>query len=195
MGDLFEEPEGATPITAEEQECLKPTWVISRDDLNKAETDNVLAGRTWAYGRRNPNLFTEKFLLELHKRMFGDVWTWAGTIRTTPRNIGVEPYRISTELRTALDDTRYWIENDIYDPDEIAVRLHHRLVLIHPFPNGNGRSTRLHSDLVVSQLGQQPFTWGRENLVEAGATRNQYITALQTADNYDLTPLLEFARS
>lgn len=195
MGDLYDEPEGATPITAEEQECLKPTWVISRDDLNKAETDNILAGRSWAYRRRKPDLLTEKFLFELHKRMFGDVWTWAGTIRMTPRNIGVEPYRIPMDLRAVLNDTRYWIENETYGPDEIAIRHHHRLVLIHPFPNGNGRTMRLHADLVVEQLGQQPFTWGRGNLTEAGETRSRYIAALQAADNHDIASLLEFARS
>ena len=127
--------------------------------------------------------------------MFGDVWRWAGQYRTTARNIGVEAYRIATEVQQAIDDARYWVEHATYPPDEIAVRFSHRLVAIHPFPNGNGRFSRLVGDLLARQLGQPPFTWGRANLVNAGETRARYVEALRAADNHDIGPLVLFARS
>lgn len=131
--------------------------------------------------------------------MLGDVWRWAGKFRVTERNIGMPFYEIPTALRQLLGDTKAWIEYKSYPPDEIAVRFHHRLVQIHPFPNGNGRHARLMADLLVMGLGQARFSWGRESLQEslqdAGATRRRYITALQAADNHDIGSLLAFARS
>lgn len=128
--------------------------------------------------------------------LWGDiVWAWAGDFRLTERNIGIDPHRITVDLHTTLDDALYWIDNAIYAPDEIAARLHHRLVVIHPFPNGNGRVTRLMADLLVIRLGREPFTWGRARLTDAGETRSLYIAALKAADAHDLGPLLAFARS
>ena len=122
-------------------------------------------------------MLNEPFLLNLHKRMFGKVWTWAGTLRKGERNIGVAAYRISTELRTTLDDVRYWIEHETYPPDEIAVKFHHRLVWVHPFLNGNGRHARLAADLLAVALGRPRFSWGRTSLVEAASTRAQPVGA------------------
>ncbi|MGH9895367.1 MAG: mobile mystery protein B, partial [bacterium] len=123
------------------------------------------------------------------------VWRWAGQFRTTDRNIGVEPWNIRPQLRVLLDDARYWVEHDTYSPDEIAVRFHHRLVWIHPFPNGNGRHARLMADLFAEQHGRPRFTWGSSNLAAQGAVRQQYIAALQQADQQNVEPLLQFARS
>jgi Fic-DOC domain mobile mystery protein B len=137
----------------------------------------------------------EAFLLALHKRMLGSVWRWAGSFRATERNIGVEAYKIGVELRVLLDDARYWVANETYSADEIAVRFHHRLVWIHPFPNGNGRHARLAADLLAVSLGQSRFTWGSASLIEPAATRANYVLALKAADGHDLAPLLAFARS
>jgi Fic-DOC domain mobile mystery protein B len=137
----------------------------------------------------------EKFLKGLHKRMFGRVWRWAGEFRLTERNIRVAPHRIGVDLRNLLDDCRYWIEHGTYPPDEIAARFHHRLVWIHPFPNGNGRHARLATDLLSVRLGQPRFSWGRVNLVDAGETRRAYVAALRAADGHDIQPLLEFVRA
>ena len=195
LNDLFDEPADATPLGPEEREGLLQTWITYRQELNEAEQANITAGTVWASRVRRRDLLAEKFLRQLHKRLFGEVWVWAGEFRRTERNIGIEPVQIPVELRAALDDARYWIEHEMFPPDEIAVRLHHRLVAIHPFPNGNGRTTRLMGDLVVVRLGREPFTWGRNNLTEVGETRTRYIAALRAADNYDIGPLLEFARS
>lgn len=127
--------------------------------------------------------------------MFNDVWSWAGTYRQTERNIGIAPAKIPVQMPMMLDDIRYWVENKTCRPDEIAVRLHHRLTAIHPFPNGNGRHARQMADLLIEQLGQHTFSWGGDSLADGGTLRTKYITALQAADNHDIDPLLAFARS
>ncbi len=195
MSDLFDEPDDATPLVPEERESLLPTWITYRRELNEAEQANIAAGAAWTRHQRRRDILTEDFVTELHRRMFGDVWAWAGKFRRTERNIGIDPVRIPVELRMTLDDARYWVEHETYPPDEIAVRLHHRLVAIHPFPNGNGRTTRLLADLLAARLGQEPFTWGRISLTDVGQTRTRYIAALRAADNHDIGPLLAFARS
>jgi len=195
LSELFDEPADATPLEPDEREGLLQTWITYRRDLNEAEQTNVAAGTVWARRVRRRDLLTEKFLRQLHERLFGDVWAWAGEFRRTERNIGIEPVRIPVELRTVLDDARYWIDHETFPPDEIAVRLHHRLVAIHPFPNGNGRTTRLMGDLVVARLGREPFTWGRQHLTDVSETRTRYSASLRAADNHDIGPLLEFARS
>jgi Fic-DOC domain mobile mystery protein B len=198
MTDLFHEPEDATPLAPQEREGLRQSWITLRKDLNEAERNNIVDGTAWARGRRRLPLertLRIEFVRTLHKRMFGDVWRWAGAFRTTERNIGIEAYRIPVELAALLDDVRYWIAHETYPPDEIAIRYHHRLVAIHPFPNGNGRHARLTADLLVERLGGEPFGWGGGKLVEVGELRMRYVTALRSADDHDIRPLLAFARS
>lgn len=192
---LFEDDDDAnTPLTAEEREQLIPSYITLRHELNEAEQVNIGDALRWAYARRR-DVLDQDFLSELHRRMFGDVWRWAGQYRTTARNIGIDAYRIAVEVRHAIDDAKYWIAHEVYAPDEIAVRFSHKIVAIHPFPNGNGRFSRLLGDLLAEQLGQRAFTWGRANLVDAGQTRKLYIEALRAADSHDVAPLLGFARS
>jgi Fic-DOC domain mobile mystery protein B len=192
---LFDEDDDAnTPLTAEEREGLIPTYIALRAELNEAEQIGIANAERWAFSRRRVILETA-FLQQLHKRMFGDVWKWAGQFRTSARNIGIDAYRIPVELRSLCDDTRYQIANTTYAPDEIAIRFHHRLVFIHAFPNGNGRHARLAADLLARQLGAQRFTWGSANLVDAAEARRRYVEALRAADAHDITALLAFARS
>lgn len=195
MSDLFDEPDDATPLEPAERDGLLQSWITYRRELNEAEHANIVAGAAWAHRQRRRDILTEAFIKQLHGRMFGDVWAWAGDFRRTERNIGIDPVRIPVDLRIALDDVRYWIEKEVYSPDEIAVRLHHRLVAIHPFPNGNGRTTRFLADILAVRLGQEPFTWGRVSLIDIGETRTRYVAVLQAADNHDIGPLLDFARS
>lgn len=196
MSDPLFDPgdDAATPLEPDERRQLIPTYITTRAQLNEAEQIGITEADEWAF-RRKRNVLDEKFLLSLHKRMFGKVWKWAGTFRTSERNIGVNAYRIGVDLRALLDDVRFWIANNTYPPDEIAVRFHHRLVWIHPFPNGNGRHARMTADLLAVSLGRPRFTWGSANLVEAAATRAQYVAALKAADAHDIAPLLAFARS
>ena len=194
MTELFEEPGDATPLTPDETQGLIPSDITYRRELNRAEQDNIARGQDWALSRRR-QLLSEKFIRDLHGRMLGEVWRWAGDFRTTERNLGIPYYQIPTALRELLDDVKAWIAHQGYQPDEIAVRFHHRLVQIHPFSNGNGRHSRLMADLLILQLGGERFTWGSANLQDAGEVRRRYIESLRAADGHDLGPLLHFARS
>jgi Fic-DOC domain mobile mystery protein B len=198
MTDLFQDPDDATPLDPDEREGLLQSWITHRRDLNEAERENIQKGAAWARGRRvtkPADLVTDDFAKSLHKQMFGEVWRWAGTYRKTEKNIGIDPVRIPVEMPAMLDNVRYWIENKTYPPDEIAVRLHHQLTAIHPFPNGNGRHARLMADLLIERLGGEPFSWGGGSLTDVGELRTKYIAAVKAADNHDYDPLLEFARS
>jgi Fic-DOC domain mobile mystery protein B len=194
LGELFEQPDHATPLTPEEIRELIPAHIAYRSELNAAEQENIARGQDWALSRRR-DLLSEKFIKTLHRQMLGDVWRWAGKFRTSERNLGIAYNEIPAALRQLLDDTRASIEYKSFPPDEIAVRFHHRLVQIHPFPNGNGRHARLMADLLVMSLGAERFSWGSANIQDAGAMRQRYIAALHTADDHDIGPLLEFSRS
>lgn len=197
MTDLFQEPDDATPLEPHDRQGLRQSWISNRQDLNQAEEANLAKGFAWASGRRlkPDDILTTDFVRTLHKRMFGDVWSWAGDFRTGEVNIGVLPHRISVDLPAMLDDVKYWVDHQTFAPDAIAVRLHHRLVAIHPFPNGNGRHARLMADLLVQQLDGRPFSWGGSSLKTIGELRNRYVAALKLADNYDINSLIQFARS
>ena len=128
--------------------------------------------------------------------MFDDVWKWAGDYRKTELNIGIAPHLVPAQMPALFDDVRYWVEHQTYPPDEIAIRLHHRLTQIHGFPNGNGRHAQMMADLLIEKLGGQPFTWGSGSIHDTGTLRKTYINALREADTkHDYGPLLEFARS
>jgi Fic-DOC domain mobile mystery protein B len=191
---LVEHDDASTPLSVEELEGLIPSYITLRSELNEAEQASILEAEEWAFKRKR-DVLTEKLLNDLHKRMFGRVWKWAGQHSHIGKNIGVDAYRIPVELRQLLDDVRFWIKNDTYQPDEIATRFHHKLVWIHIFPNGNGRHARLATDLLLTALGRPRFTWGRENLVDANETRQAYVDALRAADQHDYGPLLAFVRS
>jgi Fic-DOC domain mobile mystery protein B len=190
----FDADDNATPLTPAERDGLIPTHVTLRSELNELEQQNILEADQWAFQRKR-RVLDDAFLRGLHRRMFGHVWRWAGKYRTSERNIGIESYRIEVELHHLVDDVRYWIEHDTYPPDEIALRFHHRLVSIHPFPNGNGRWSRLAADLLIVQLGGERFGWGKSNLQAAGDVRRAYIEALHAADDHDLGLLISFART
>jgi Fic-DOC domain mobile mystery protein B len=127
--------------------------------------------------------------------MFGEIWSWAGHVRRSEKNIGVDRQMIRVEVRNLIEDARVWREREVHSADEIAVRFHHRLVAIHPFPNGNGRHARLMADLLAMQAGRPAFSWGGGRLASTSELRTAYITALRKADGGDMAPLLEFARS
>jgi Fic-DOC domain mobile mystery protein B len=166
-----------------------------RRELNELEQINIANANQWSFERKR-DVLDEGLLKGLHKRMFGDIWKWAGEYRKTEKNIGVNPpFRIQPEVRQIIEDVKYWIANKSYPPDEIAVRFHHRLVSVHPFPNGNGRWSRLAADMLIVQLGGKRFSWGGASLQAEGDVRRNYIDALHKADDHDLDALIAFAMS
>jgi len=192
----FEYPAGATPIDPDEADGLLLTHITSRGELNLWEQRNIADAMDWARKTGPTDILNEKFVRDLHRRMFNTVWRWAGEFRRSDKNIGVPWPEIRTGLSNFFDDVQFWLERREESDDEIAVRFHHRLVSIHPFPNGNGRHARLMTEIFQENVLHCPrFTWGGRNLSKSGETRTRYIEALQGADGGDSGPLIEFARS
>ena len=196
MTTLATTSDGNTPLSPEELADLIPN-LASKEELNEWERENILRGREWAVGDRTSptDMVSDEYVRKLHKKMFDETWKWAGDYRQTEQNIGVSVHEIRERLMALFGDTRYWIENGTYLPDEIAVRFHHRLVFIHPFPNGNGRHARLIADMIAMKLGRPAFTWGSASLVKEGEARTTYLEAIGAADDGEIQPLLNFARS
>jgi Fic-DOC domain mobile mystery protein B len=187
--------DGATPLDRDESEGLIPTHVTMREQLNRLEQENIVEAMQWLRSARPREILDETFIRKLHQRMFGRVWKWAGQFRTSDKNIGIAKERIGVELRNLCADTKAQIEHASYPPDEIACRFHHRLVWIHPFPNGNGRHARLITDLLLEKiLRQPPFTWGGMSGIPEGDVRAAYLDALRAADKGDFRRLTEFIR-
>lgn len=193
---IFDYPEGATPIDADEAQGLLLPHIRTRAELDRWEQENISEAEDAVLRRKQRDVLTEKYVRNLHKRMFGHVWRWAGEPRRSQKNIGIEWQQIPVALHQLFQDVQGWLEFQSYPPDEIVARFHHRLVAIHAFPNGNGRHARLMADVVlVHLLGRERFSWGQKNLASVGECRRRYIEALQAADRHDYGPLLAFVRS
>lgn len=191
MSIKLDQIEGATPLDPNEIDGLIPSYISTQGQLNAAEQVNIAEARVWAMGKNHDDVLSDSFIRDLHKRMFKDVWRWAGIYRKTEKNIGVDPRQVAIQVRDLCSDAAYWIQNQTYFWDEIGARFHHRLVLIHPFPNGNGRHARLATDVLMNVHRQPMFTWGG-NAEEA---RNRYLVALKAADRNQFTELLKFVRA
>ncbi len=197
MGLDFKYIDGQTPLSEEEKEELLIKSITTRGELDELEQLNIEKAIEWILNKKisKDKILTEEFIKSVHKKMLGDVWEWAGKFRKSEKNIGVDWIRIGVELRMLLDDTNYWIENNTYPPDEIAIRFKHRLVNIHCFPNGNGRHSRVMADIIIEFVfGKDVFTWNNSNLVKPDNARKEYIDSIRKADNGTINPLLEFAR-
>lgn len=186
--------DGHTELSPEDHEGLIPSYIATRGELFDAEQRNI----SQALLRRAPQaeeLLDDKYLRDLHRAMFGQVWNWAGQYRQRETNIGIDPIHIAVTVRSLLDDVTCWIDVETFSVDEIAVRFHHRLVAIHPFRNGNGRHGRVAADYLAQASGAEPFSWGRRLDVSTTDLRTTYQSALQAADNGEINPLLTFSRS
>lgn len=198
MGLDFEYIDGQTPLDEEEKEGLLIPTIATRAELDEFEQQNIEQAIQFTLMRsfKPAVIFSEEFICMLHKRMYGNVWAWAGTFRKTNKNIGVQQWQITTELRNLLNDVSFWYQNNTYEPDELALRFKHRLVSIHCFSNGNGRHSRLMADIVIEKIYKQPiFTWGAVSLSTIGNARATYLKAVKAADYGDYSLLLAFARS
>lgn len=198
MGLKFEYKDGQTPLDEEEKEGLKIKSITTQGELDEFEQLNIEKAVEWTI-RANLKLekiLTEKFIKDLHKKMYGDVWKWAGEFRKTDKNIGISWTHVGVELKNLLDDTKFWIENKTFQAEEIAIRFKHRIVSIHCFPNGNGRHSRMMADIIMESIfGKEIFSWHQSNMVKANETRKEYIKALRKADNGNITPLIKFAKN
>jgi Fic-DOC domain mobile mystery protein B len=197
MGLELKYENGQTPLNEEEKDGLLIKSITLHSELDEHEQLNIEKAIEWTMRTKlkRENILTEKFIKTLHKKMFGNVWAWAGEFRRSEKNIGVKWIKIRVDLKMLLDDTHYWIDNKTYPPDEIAVRFKHRLVNIHCFPNGNGRHSRIMADIIIeSILGGKIFSWNQSNMVKANEIRKAYIKSIREGDNGNIEPLIKFAR-
>lgn len=198
MGLNLEYINGQTPLDEDEKEGLLIPTIATREELDEFEQQNIEEALQWVFGRslRAETILTEKFVCNLHKRMYGDVWAWAGKFRKTDKNLGIDKWQIPVALKALCDDTLFWVQNETFSPDQIALRFKHRIVSIHCFPNGNGRHSRLMADVIINKVYKLPlFSWGASDLVNQGDARSAYLKAVKAADNENFEQLLEFART
>ena len=188
---LFNNRDGHTVLSSSELKGLKLAHITSLRELDEAEQTNINQGLIWLESQKNEDYLNESFLLKLHKKLFGEVWKWAGTYRKSEKNIGIDVWRIPTETHKLLADTGYWIENRSYKNwFELLAHFHHRLVSIHPFPNGNGRFSRIYTNHLCFK-NHKPFPnwlyW-----LSPEKRRSLYINALREADEKRFGPLIDF---
>ncbi|OBX23502.1 MULTISPECIES: mobile mystery protein B [Bizionia] len=198
MGLEFDYKVGQTPLDEVEKEGLKIKSITIQGELDEFEQLNIEKAVEWTiHTKLKPEkILTEKFVKDLHKRMYGDVWKWAGEFRMTEKNIGIPWTQIGIELKNLLDNTKYRIEYKTFPPEELAIRFKHRIVSIHCFPNGNGRHSRMMADIIMEPIfGNVIFSWNQSNTVKASETRNKYLKSLREADNGNFTSLIEFAKN
>jgi len=195
VDQFFDQP-GQTAIDPDELAALIPKHIRLLRELNEFEAANIhqaikkyFLGRLKKYDLCNPEV-----LRRLHRDMFDETWKWAGQYRRSNKNLGRDWWLIPEEVKKACEDLRYWRDHQIYDPAETAVRFHHRLAVIHPFPNGNGRHARLAADLLIQTAGAKTLSWGQTKLTKPGDQRNSYISALREADEGNFAPLISFAQ-
>ena len=197
MGLMFGYQAGQTPLNPEQISGLKIKTIATQQQLNEFEQANINEALIWLTSKRKiKNLLSEEFIIQVHQRMFGLVWNWAGQFRRTETNLGMDWTKIRIELRQLVADVNFWMEHQSYLPDEAAIRFKHRLVSIHCFPNGNGRHSRIMADLICQHVfDSKKFSWGQSSLVEPSAQRTEYLKALKLADKGDYSELISFARS
>jgi len=198
MGLNLEYIDGQTPLDEDEKDGLLIESISTRGELDEFEQANIQQAVEWTLKNKfNPDrILSEAFINVVHNKMFGEVWEWAGKYRKTNKNIGVDKFQISVELRQLIEDCKYWITEETYDPEEIAIRFSHRIVKIHPFPNGNGRHSRLIADIVISHIfDKQVFSWGKSSLTKSGDFRKDYIYAIHKADKGSIQELIDFSRN
>lgn len=190
--------DGQTPLDEEEKEGLLIPAIATRGELDEFEQQNIEEAIQWTLSRnfKRDSLLTETFVKDVHKKMYSNVWAWAGDFRKTNKNIGVDRWRIAVDLKSLIEDARFWIDNEVFSPDEIAVRFKHRVVSIYCFSNGNGRHSRLMADIIIEKIfSGNVFTWGAGNLSNESENRKTYLHSLKAADSGNYELLLLFARS
>jgi len=192
----IEYPDGATPLDEDYRQDLIPDIQLQAE-LNEFEQKNIVEALMWAShnSRFSKVLLSSQGLCELHRRMFDSTWRWAGRYRRRDTTIGIAWHQIPENIVLICQDAEYWVANHVYDWNELVVRFHHRLVTIHPFPNGNGRHARLVANLMLGYNGQPVLPWGGAHLEKKGKARSEYISALQEADRFSYDRLICFASS
>jgi Fic-DOC domain mobile mystery protein B len=190
------------PLGPEETGGLRLSHISTRGELRLWESGNIHAAEAWAFARKRTDLLTEKWILQLHSRMLGQVWKSAGELRsrgaTRDPGRGAPPGEIRSRLSALFENAAYWAKAKVHPPDEACIRFFHRLAAIRAFDRGSGRHARLMADLALVRIyGKPRFTWGGRPSGGAGEgeTIKRYSEAMRAADARDFKPLLAFARA
>ncbi len=191
----FRSRDGSTPLEPDQIEGLKYSHITTMAELDEVEDLNIQQGLDWLNHQSNCDFLTISFLNKLHKKLFGEVWKWAGSHRIKLVNLSkFDRYHIGPELKKLFEDTRFWVKHEHMDWNEISATFHHRLVSIHPFPNGNGRTARIMTEFLQKQNGQKITSWKNSLENSPDNRRNQYIQSLKKADDGDYKQLIEFVK-
>ncbi len=189
----FVYPEGATPIDPDEAPALIPGHITTQSELNEWESQNIQKAVTWSLSRKRTGVLTAEFVNTLHRRMFDQTWEWAGAYSRSDKNMGVPWEQVVVEVHKLLRDADFWLAESVYSVQESAIRLHHRMVVIHPFVNGNGRHARLLADVLLYNRDLPRIKWGGSELDTPGEARSNYLQALRAADQGGYAQLLSYA--
>jgi Fic-DOC domain mobile mystery protein B len=164
-------------------------------ELDELEDVNIQNGLEWLNRQKTDDYLSIDFICKLHEKLFSDVWKWAGKFRTAEVNISkYRPYDVGPQLKNFFEDAKVWITSGQMSWDEISAEMHHRLVTIHPFPNGNGRTTRIYTEYVQKRNNQEVTSWNAALAHQPKRRRESYIKALRDADKGDFTLLIEFMK-
>jgi len=194
---LFKDRDGQTPLPRELRKGLKPKNIQTIGELDEYEEENITEGLVWLAQYQGEYL-TYNFWLQSHKKLFGNVWSWAGQVRDHELNNAdfLLPDKIWPAFKQLEDDLKFWIKNNTYSKKEIAVHFHERLVAIHPFVNGNGRFARIMTENFCNQEGVQIPTWGISEINFPKKRRSDYINAIVEARHHrNFESLLDFMYS
>ena len=191
---LFKNRDGNTPLDQNQIDGLLFSHVTTMGELDQLEDENIQKGLAWLNHYKGQFLSTD-FTKKLHGKLFGDVWSWAGTFRKNDVNLSkVSSYDIQIELKKLFLDVETWIKYKSISWDEIPAQFHHRLVCIHPFPNGNGRISRIMTEYFEKKNNKPITSWSESLSNFPKKRRGDYIKALQEADRGNINQLIEFMK-
>ncbi len=191
----FIDRDGSTPLDHDQIKGIRFSHLTTMGELDEIEDENIQKGLEWLNRQKTPDYLSTEFLCQLHEKLFGEVWKWGGKFRTVEVNISkYRPYDVAPQLKNFFEDVKLWISGGKMSWDEISAEMHHRLVTIHPFPNGNGRTTRIYTEYVQKRNNQPVTSWKASLKRHPKERRALYIKALRNADKGDFGPLIEYMR-
>lgn len=198
MIDSTKPIDGATALDDISGLKLSKNKTYTLKEIYEKEAQNI-AEATIKYLSAPPSKkeapFSYSWMLKLHQEMFADVWEWAGKLRQIELSIGIKAYLVAMELKKLCDDIEYWDKNNTFDVFELATRIHHRAVQIHPFQNGNGRWSRMLANIYLRQNGKMPVRWQEDLLAKENPKRSEYIKALKLADQGNFSTLIDMHKN
>lgn len=187
--------DGSTPLDHDQIKGIRFSHLTTMGELDEIEDTNIQKGLEWLNHQTTDTYLSMEFLCKLHEKLFGDVWRWGGKFRTIEVNISkYRAYDVGPQLKNFFEDIKLWIDGGKMSWDEIAAEMHYRLVSIHPFPNGNGRTTRIYTEYVQKRYGQKVTSWMSSMSSNPKERRDLYIMALRKADKGDFSLLVEFMK-